>query len=294
MGQLLDPSVEPDFTAALNSNVVFLLLGVFGWEYFQSLQAEYALVCGRLAFRLSLIPYILGRICLLLFLVLLAAGTSSYSVALNCLPGLLTISVLGNIALGCSSTIFMIRTWVIWKESRWAHALLLLLALGQWTMMVIEVVVNIKTINVDGVCEAYVNYPQIDAAALIYTTLYDLLVLVLLVVGLSSEQSESPLKRRLRAQGIVYFAVAVIAYIPSMVSALLCDSSEMIPFSITSITVSTIVSSRAARSLYYLDTSDSCEASVSDALTTQIGIQQTIVQEGTPGGRHCADEADRC
>jgi hypothetical protein len=30
MGQLLDPSVEPDFTAALNSNVVFLLLGVFG------------------------------------------------------------------------------------------------------------------------------------------------------------------------------------------------------------------------------------------------------------------------
>jgi hypothetical protein len=95
--------------------------------------------------------------------------------------------------------------------------------------------VNIKTINVDGVCEAYVNYPQIDAAALIYSgsnsyvqtgvvlircisaTLYDLLVLVLLVVGLSSEQSESPLKRRLRAQGIVYFAVAVIAYIPSMV-----------------------------------------------------------------------------
>jgi hypothetical protein len=30
------------------------------------------------------------------------------------------------------------------------------------------------------------------------------------------------------------------------------------------------------------------------ALTTQIGIQQTMVQEATSGGGHCVDEADRC
>ena len=30
MGQLLDPSVQPDI-AALNSNIVFLLLGFFGY-----------------------------------------------------------------------------------------------------------------------------------------------------------------------------------------------------------------------------------------------------------------------
>jgi hypothetical protein len=71
MGQLQDPSVDPEF-AALNSNIVFLLLGIFGyavlfikrangltllsrWEYLQSLCVEYALVCGRLAFRLSLV-----------------------------------------------------------------------------------------------------------------------------------------------------------------------------------------------------------------------------------------------
>ena len=46
---------------------------------------------------------------------------------------------------------------------------------------------------------------------------YDLLVFLLSVVGLSREQSKSPLKGRLRAQGILYFAVAVIAYIPPSV-----------------------------------------------------------------------------
>ena len=39
----------------------------------------------------------------------------------------------------------------------------------------------------------------------------------------------------------------------------------------------------------------SSEAPASDvALTTQFGIQQTIVQEGIPDGRLCVDEADRC
>ena len=47
--------------------------------------------------------------------------------------------------------------------------------------------------------------------------LFDLLVFILSVVGLSSQRSESPLKRRLRAQGILYFAVAVIVYIPPAV-----------------------------------------------------------------------------
>jgi hypothetical protein len=94
---------------------------------------------------------------------------------------------------------------------------------------------SLGTINIQGVCEVYVNYPQLDAAAVIYSgsnyyvqtgvvlircisaTFYDLFVFVLTVVGLSSERSESPLKRRLRAQGVLYLAVAVIAYIPLMV-----------------------------------------------------------------------------
>ena len=42
---------------------------------------------------------------------------------------------------------------------------------------------------------------------------YDLLVLLLSVVKLSYEPSKSPLKERLRAQGILYFTVAAIANI---------------------------------------------------------------------------------
>ena len=102
-------------------------------------------------------------------------------------------------------------------------------------LLSLEVAASIRTINIQGVCVVYLNHPQIDIAAIIYSgskyyvqtgavliqriaaMFYDLLVLVLSVVGLSSERSESPLKRRLCAQGVLYFAVAVMAYIPLMV-----------------------------------------------------------------------------
>lgn len=42
---------------------------------------------------------------------------------------------------------------------------------------------------------------------------YDFLVLILSIVKLSTQPSKSRLGERLRAQGLLYFAVAAIAYI---------------------------------------------------------------------------------
>jgi hypothetical protein len=46
---------------------------------------------------------------------------------------------------------------------------------------------------------------------------YDLIVLVLSIVKLSRQSCKSPLKDRLRAQGLLYFAVATMANIPPIV-----------------------------------------------------------------------------
>jgi len=54
---------------------------------------------------------------------------------------------------------------------------------------------------------------------------YDLLVLLLSVVKLSYEPSKSPLKERLRAQGILYFIVAAIANVLPMVCTPLAPSA---------------------------------------------------------------------
>ncbi|KAN0080267.1 hypothetical protein V8E55_009833 [Tylopilus felleus] len=279
MGELQDPPAQPNL-ATLNANIAYLLLGVYGWEYLGSLHVEWALICGQLAFRATMIPYILGRTCLLIFLILFTAGTSPYSQGISCIPGTMALGALGDIALGCSSTNFLIRTWVIWKDSRWVHALLLFLALGQLAVLVEDVAIT-HPVNVNGVCEVYLKYPRLNAATFIYTTFFDSTVFVLSVVGLSSQRCESPLTRRLRLQAILYIAVAGISYIPPIVSLLLGNFSVYFLLYNTAITLSTIVSSKAVRSLYALGACDPCgESNV--ALTTQIEIQRTMFLEDIP------------
>ncbi|EGO19666.1 hypothetical protein SERLADRAFT_443134 [Serpula lacrymans var. lacrymans S7.9] len=55
-----DPAViEEDETALGKLGLV--LLGIYGWEYLLTLQAEWALISRRLTFRWPLVPYFLGR-----------------------------------------------------------------------------------------------------------------------------------------------------------------------------------------------------------------------------------------
>ncbi|KAG6369463.1 hypothetical protein JVT61DRAFT_14572 [Boletus reticuloceps] len=308
--------VQPE-RAALAVNVIYLLLGIYGymlslsttrrtigltlhitvsrWEYLQSFHVEWSLINGRSAFRLSLIPYILGRVCTIIYFILLAAGTSPYPMSFSCIPSALAIASSGNISVGCSSTNFIIRTWVIWKDSRLMQALIVVLALAQWTLLAINVV-NIRSISVDFHCVVYENSPQINAATLIYTTFFDLLMFVLSIVGLSSQRCESPLKKRLRAQGILYCAVAGASYIPPMVFALLHNAFVFGLVSNVAIAVSAVASSRAVRSLHFFNAYDPEKTLQSNiALTTQIAVQHTEIHEDILNGRHCIDEAvDQC
>ncbi|KAF8439869.1 hypothetical protein L210DRAFT_3540669 [Boletus edulis BED1] len=272
----LEQFVQPE-RATLTVNVIYLLLGIYGWEYFQSFHVEWSLINGRSTFRLSLIPYVLGRVCTIIFFILLAVGTSPYSTSFSCIPSALAIASSGNISLGCSSTNFIIRTWVIWKDSRLTQALILVLALAQWTLLVINVV-NIRSNSANCHCAVYETSPQINAATLIYTTFLDLLMFVF--------RYESPLKKRLRAQGILYCALAGISNIPPAVFALL---NNAFVFSLVS---DIVASSRAVRSLHSFNAYDPEKTLESNiALTTQIAVQRTEIHEDILNGRHCIDEA---
>ncbi|KAF8127619.1 hypothetical protein EV363DRAFT_1343887 [Boletus edulis] len=286
----LEQFVQPE-RATLTVNVIYLLLGIYGWEYFQSFHVEWSLINGRSTFRLSLIPYVLGRVCTIIFFILLAVGTSPYSTSFSCIPSALAIASSGNISLGCSSTNFIIRTWVIWKDSRLMQALILVLALAQWTLLVINVV-NIRSNSANCHCAVYETSPQINAATLIYTTFLDLLMFVSSIVGLSNQRYESPLKKRLRAQGILYCALAGISNIPPAVFALLNNAFVFSLVSDIAIVVSTVASSRAVRSLHSFNAYDPEKTLESNiALTTQIAVQRTEIHEDILNGRHCIDEA---
>ncbi|KAI9567127.1 hypothetical protein HD554DRAFT_1026886 [Boletus coccyginus] len=294
-----DPAREAQL-AVVYVNVSWLLFGIYIWEYFLTLRVEYAVIRGRLPVRWPLVPYLVGRISLLISRALIVIELSASSESFACQPVIAAIAITADIAIGTTSINLMIRTWVIWKNSRFVHLLLLLLALGHWTILVTGTA-TVKISWLNGVCVTHFTQPGVTAGVYVYTVCYDLLVLVLSVVKLSYQPSKSPLKEHLRAQGILYFTVAAIANIPPMVFAFL-DSDGMIALFLVAsiiqrmtvmvnitgtfaIAVSTIVSCRAVRSLFDLRTprqSHMLDENGEDlqVLTTRLSNQPSTISMG--------------
>lgn len=95
---------------------------------------------------------------------------------------------------------------------------------------------NIRSYQVDGQCNVYLVHSAVNAAVFVYcesktlvqivcslqdtqALCYDFLVLVLSFARLSAQSSKSPFMKRLHAQGLLYFVVVVVTYVPPTVSS---------------------------------------------------------------------------
>ncbi|KAF9218933.1 hypothetical protein BS17DRAFT_883169 [Gyrodon lividus] len=296
-----DPEVEARVGGIL-INMIFLQLGLYGWEYFQSSQVEYALIRFRLPFRWSLLPYVAGRLCFLTTVVVLAILTNPTSGLIDCTAAIRFTTFTGNAAIGCASTNLMIRTWIIWRDSRLVLSFLFLITAGHWTILVFGLTRIIAFMTEEG-CNVVYADPTTTAVIFLYTMIYDMLVLMFTIVGLSRKPSRSNLWKRLHRQGIAYFAIAFLANIVPMVVCWLDLNGEIHPpststrkfrdmqqavmnilFAIPATCLSIIASSRAVVSLLDPHPLPSSDASPNDdikdddiALTTLIALPTTSI-----------------
>ncbi|KIK91286.1 hypothetical protein PAXRUDRAFT_830981 [Paxillus rubicundulus Ve08.2h10] len=204
---------------------------------------------------------------------------------LHCAAVMRIITFSGNITVGCASTNLMIRTWLIWRDSRSVRGLLSLVAVVHWTILIITLT-GIDAYMTPGGCN--VVYVDTAKALAFYlcTMFYDTLVLVLTIVGLSRKPSNSTLWRRLHQQGIAYFAMtSLVNIMPLVVCWLDLNAIMDVLFFIPAACLSTITSSMAVTSLLGPHRLRSSDASADDniknpdgiALTTQITLPTTSV-----------------
>ncbi|KIJ05665.1 hypothetical protein PAXINDRAFT_34812, partial [Paxillus involutus ATCC 200175] len=212
-----DPEVEARLGVIL-TELVFFVVGLYGWEYFRSFQVEWALIRFRLSFRWPLIPYVVGRLSLLASVIIFITVSDSGFVWRSLWPNCQRRQFAGNVAVGCASTNLMIRTWLIWRDSRFVLCLLSLVSVVHWTILMIGWHPSlIDAYMTSGGCDVtYVDTPK-ALTVYLYTMFYDMLVLVLTTIGLSRKRSSCTLWRRLYRQGIAYFAVTFLANIMPLV-----------------------------------------------------------------------------
>ncbi|KAG1877345.1 hypothetical protein F4604DRAFT_1759415 [Suillus subluteus] len=204
---------DPDLEAKLEVVSVQLLYAIFGlysWEYIRSSHVEIALLRRQLPFRWPLVSYITARLSFLIATILLAMRSSPFYTIVDCQGMNFVIMFWTNVAIGCSSTNLMIRTWVIWKNSRVLRLLLVLSSLGYWTLLTLFLA-SARSSTINGVCMIKFVNPAYASAVVIYVMLYDLSLLVFTVIGLLKMPSSSTLWKALVKQGVVFFIFNFVA-----------------------------------------------------------------------------------
>jgi multisubunit Na+/H+ antiporter MnhG subunit len=198
-----DPDLEAKLEV-LSVQLLYAVLGLYGWEYIRSSHVEVALIRRQLQFRWPLLSYISARFGFLIAVILSAMQSSPFRTNVDCQSITFAIVFLTNLAIGCSTTNLMIRTWLIWNTSYLLRILLVLLSLGHWTLLTLFLA-TARASTMNGVCVMNFVNPTYASAVVIYVMLYDLALLVFTVIGLLRMPSSSTLWKKLVKQGVVYF-----------------------------------------------------------------------------------------
>lgn len=231
------------------------LLGLYLWEFFISLDFDWAVMTGKTRFRWPLIFYFSGRYLLLFALIGVAVALDTPS-EINCQALYAFNQLAGNAAVGLASINLSFRTVAIWSQNIWIVTLLVLIIIGHWSLILQGILLT--AVWRPGVgCAITYSDTTILAATFIYSMCFDFVVLCLSAYKLAwiptrsgTNVAPTRLVRMLFSDGLIYFFIAFGSNVIATTMMVLDLNAIMsIIFNVPAAIASTIVASRVVRRL---------------------------------------------
>ncbi|KDN37797.1 hypothetical protein RSAG8_09952, partial [Rhizoctonia solani AG-8 WAC10335] len=246
-----DPQVVGQ-QAATFAQLLLILLGLYAWEVFNTLDFDYHILVNWREFKWPMAVYFVCRYSMWVGVtMLIVANNLTHQV--NCQVFYTIIQMFGNIAIGTASALLMLRGIAIWSRDRYILFGLMFVALGHWTILFLGVISVRSVWNVEaGVCVVTGTSTTLLRLIYGYTMAFDLTVLVVSTAGLlrSGGWQSSDLWKLLFRDGIAYFLVAFVGNAIAAVFTILHLNAAMdIMFTVPAAVFSTIVACRAVRRL---------------------------------------------
>ncbi|KAG2126158.1 hypothetical protein BD769DRAFT_1463374 [Suillus cothurnatus] len=280
-----DPNVIVQCSNILE-HINYLCLGLYMWEYARSWQVELALIGRRISPRWPLLPYIIGRILLLTSMILICWLSTPTSQNTNCHSAFVAFTFAGNASIGCSSLNLMLRPFIIWKAFKWVRVFLVLATVGHWVVL-LRVLLDFSVMEVNGSCGFMVVDHTYMTTIFVYTMGYDIMALILTIIGLRNTPSSNAMWRILRKQGITYVLITCLANIvPSVVASLNLNSAMNVVFAMPASAISTIASSRIV--VAFLDVQSSASTDETSSRDVPLTTMLTLPTSSYMDAQDCA------
>ncbi|KAJ3969075.1 hypothetical protein EV361DRAFT_372195 [Lentinula raphanica] len=246
--------VQLDAEALLK--LTHVLMGVYVWEWFLTIDFDWELITGKRPFRWPIAFYFANRY--LLFFALIGILISfDTTTKLNCQAIYVFNQLAGNASVGLASINLSLRTLAVYGNSRLLAVILAIAILGHWSL-ILQAGVLLRAVWNDQSHQCVIVFTNntVLAATLIYTMVLDLFVFLLNAhklyprKGSLSSMGESRLGRLLFGDGLVYFFIAFLSNLLATVFMLLNLNSIMtVIFNVPAAICSTIVACRVVRRL---------------------------------------------
>ncbi|KAK0480468.1 hypothetical protein EDD18DRAFT_1205376 [Armillaria luteobubalina] len=236
------------------SKIIHLLLGVYIWEWINTVNFEYAIITGKQRFRWPLIFYFYGRYVMFGGLIGFVIALNETTTPMNCNVLYTFLQFLGNTALGTASINLSIRTIAIYSQKLYVVVPLSVLILGHW-IIILWSVTNVSAIWVDGSgCAIASSNPKLFVAMYVYSMGFDFIITCLMAYKLGfvkRNQHRSQIVQLMFIDGLGYFLTAFLVNLVAVVFSVLNLNSVMsIIADAPATTLATIVSCRVVRRLY--------------------------------------------
>ncbi|KAG1730802.1 uncharacterized protein EDB91DRAFT_1239011 [Suillus paluster] len=229
--------IEMDSTIFLK--VMHTLLGLYVWEFFVSLDFDWAVLTGKTRFRWPLTFYFAGRY-LLLFAMIGIAVALDTPIEINCQALYAFNQLAGNAAVGLASINLSLRTIAIWSQNTSIVILLVLIIIGHWSLILQGVLLTATWLPDVGCAITYSN-TTILAATFIYSMCFDFC---------GTNGAPTRLVRMLFSDGLIYFFIAFVSnLIATTMMVLNLNAIMSVIFNVPAAIASTIVASRVVRRL---------------------------------------------
>ncbi|KAK0447883.1 uncharacterized protein EV420DRAFT_1568081 [Desarmillaria tabescens] len=236
------------------SKIIHFLLGVYIWEWANTVNFEYAIVTGRQRFRWPLVFYFYGRYAMFGGLIGFVIALNETTTRMNCSVLYTFLQFLGNTALGAASINLSIRTIAIYSQKLSIVIPISVIILGHW-VIILWSVTNVKATWIDGSgCAITSSNPKLFVAMYVYSMGFDFIVMCLMAYKLGfvkRNQHRSQIVQLMFIDGLGYFLTAFLVNLVAVVfSVLNLNSILSIIADAPASTLATIVSCRVVRRLY--------------------------------------------
>ncbi|KAF9261388.1 hypothetical protein L218DRAFT_1001668 [Marasmius fiardii PR-910] len=234
--------------------LVHSLIGIYVWEYFLSLDFDFAFITRSKPFRWPMIFYFANRYLLLCAMIGILVSTDSTSKH-DCQLLYIFNQLAGN-ALTIANVNLCIRTVAAYGSSKPIIGLLVTLILGHWSVILLGIQLKAVWSNQQNACVIINPNAAIVTATFVYSTGFTFILFLLNVFKpfLSRRGGnvlgESRVMQFVFSDGLIYFFIAFLANLVTTVVMLVRVSPAMgVIFNIPAVIITTICATRALRRL---------------------------------------------